>query len=139
MKNPKKRSKAKNDDPASWPVELDAMIAAPGYHRLLFENERVRVLRVRIPRGETVPVHTHRWPCMMYIERWSDFIRRDEMGRIIFDSRKAGPAPEPGTAIWSAPLPPHSAENVGSGEILNLIVELKEGISPKGSKPRRSR
>jgi hypothetical protein len=29
-----------------WPRELDALIAAPDSHRLLFENDRVRVLEV---------------------------------------------------------------------------------------------
>ncbi len=34
-----------------WPDSLDALRAAPNYHRLLFENDRVRVLEVRIPRA----------------------------------------------------------------------------------------
>jgi hypothetical protein len=118
--------------PLLWPESLDAMIAAPAHHQLLFENERVRILRARIPAGDTVPVHTHRWPSVLYIECWSDFIRRDETGAVVFDSRQAGPAREPGTAVWSAALPPHSVENVGSSEILILSVELKEAISPTG-------
>ena len=31
----------------------------------MFENDRVRVLEVRIAPGETVPVHTHRWPALI--------------------------------------------------------------------------
>jgi hypothetical protein len=27
----------------TWPTDLDALIAAPGYHSLLMENESVRV------------------------------------------------------------------------------------------------
>jgi len=69
------------------------MIAAPAHHQLLFENKRVRVLRVHIPAGDTVPVQTHRWPDILYLERCSDFIRRDGTGAIAFDSRQAGPAP----------------------------------------------
>ena len=42
------------------------MIAAPQYHRLVLENERVRVLDTVIPPGEIVPVHTHRWPAIYY-------------------------------------------------------------------------
>jgi hypothetical protein len=37
------------------------MIAAPRPHKRMFENERARILD-RVPPGETVPVHTHRWP-----------------------------------------------------------------------------
>ena len=34
-----------------FPSELDALVAAPGNHTLLFENERVRVLEFRETRG----------------------------------------------------------------------------------------
>jgi len=41
--------------------DLDAMIAAPGFHSVLFENGQVRVLEGRVPPGAVVPIHTHRW------------------------------------------------------------------------------
>jgi hypothetical protein len=31
-----------------WPDKLDAVVAAPGSHRVVFENERTRVLEVMI-------------------------------------------------------------------------------------------
>ena len=37
--------------PWPWPDSLDAMIAAPQYHSLVLENDRVRVLDTRIPVG----------------------------------------------------------------------------------------
>ena len=70
-----------------WPPELDAVIAAPKHHRLVFENDQVRVLDTRIPVGDTVPVHTHRWPAVYNTVRFSHFIRRDGEGKILFDSR----------------------------------------------------
>jgi hypothetical protein len=111
-----------------WPESLDALSAAPHHHALLFENEHVRVLETRIPPGDLVPVHTHRWPSVLYISSWSDFIRRDAHGTLIVDSRAAGSgAPlTPSTAIWSPALPPHSLENVGSTEIRVVSVELKQ-------------
>src|SRR4051794_29259361 len=39
---------------------LAALAAAPDYHRVLFENERVRVLDTRPPAGEQTPVHAPR-------------------------------------------------------------------------------
>ena len=48
--------------PWPWPPELDALIAAPKHHTLILENDRMRLLDTVIPVGETVPVHTHRWP-----------------------------------------------------------------------------
>ena len=42
-----------------WPAELDALIAAPEHHKLLFENEWVRVLDTSIPSGKMKHVHMH--------------------------------------------------------------------------------
>ena len=57
------------------------------YHRLVLENDRVRVLDTVIPVGEIVPVHTHRWPAVYYTIAAGDFIRRDGDGNVLFDSR----------------------------------------------------
>ena len=108
-----------------WPDSLDALSAAPRYHTLLFENEHVRVLETRIPPGACAPVHTHRWPSVLYIFSWSDFIRRDADGKLVVDSRAAGGGSPP-MVIWSPALPPHSLENVGSAEIRVVSVELKQ-------------
>lgn len=112
--------------PWPWRDSLDALVAAADYHRLLFENERVRVLEVRIGPGQLVPVHTHRWPSAVYVMRASDFIRRDGDGKLLFDSRTAGPPPATPTVQWTGALPPHSVENIGKSEILLITTELKE-------------
>lgn len=109
-----------------WPEKLDALEAAPTHHRRIFENDRVRVLEVCIPRGETVPVHTHRWPAILHLLSWSDHVRRDEAGKLNFDSRDSGTPPAVPSVIWSEPLPPHSLENVGQAELRVLSVELKD-------------
>jgi hypothetical protein len=108
----------------SWPDSLDALSAAPRHHTLLFENQHVRVLETRIPPGDIAPVHTHRWPSVLYVFSWSDFIRRDEAGTLLLDSRVAGSSTP--AVVWSPALPPHSLENVGSIEIWLLSVELKQ-------------
>jgi len=113
-----------------WPDSLDALIAAPRHHKLMFENERVRILEVRIPPGETVPVHTHRWPSAIYVAKQGDFIRRDGDGHLLFDSRTLGPPPTEPLVQWVPPLPPHSVENVGSIEILLISAELKPAELP---------
>jgi hypothetical protein len=108
-----------------WPDELDAMIAAASSHRKLFENDQVRYLEVIIRPGEFVPVHTHRWSSVIYVQSTSDFIRRDGEGRVLFDSRKAGLLPKTPAVEWLGPLPPHSVENVGTSVVHLLTVELK--------------
>ena len=109
-----------------WPDSLDALVAAPDYHRLLFENKRLRVLEVHIRPGELVPVHTHRWPGAVYVVSESDFIRRDGGGKLLFDSRTARRPPSPATVLWTEPLTPHSVENIGDSEIFLITTELKE-------------
>lgn len=107
-----------------WLDELDALIAAPEYHCLLFENEFVRVLDTNVPPGNTVPLHTHRWPSTLYILSWSDFVRRDGGGKIMIDSRAIA-TPAKGSAVWSEPLAAHTLENVGETELRVITVEVK--------------
>jgi hypothetical protein len=111
-----------------WPETLDALVAAPRHHRLILENDRVRVLDTRIAPGETVPAHTHRWPAVNHIHGWSDFVRRDGGGKVLVDTRgRPAPASLP-FAVWSEPLPPHTLENVGASELHVISVELKDWI-----------
>lgn len=118
------------NDPTSWPDALDALVAAANFHSLLLENDQVRVIQTLISPREIVPVHTHRWPAVMHILSWSDFVRRDQHGAVLLDTRgQAPPAPLPAIA-WSEPLPPHSVENVGNSIIRIIGVELKRpGVS----------
>jgi hypothetical protein len=89
------------------------------------ENDQVRVLRTRIPAGETTGLHTHCWPAVYLVESWSPFVRRDADGEVTLDSRTV-PGPErPAGPIWSPPLPPHTLENVGNDEIRLVSVEVK--------------
>ena len=108
-----------------WPDSLDALSAAPQHHILLFENDSVRVLETRIAPGDRAPVHTHRWPSLLYVFSWSDFVRRDADGQLVVDSRVASDGSPP-TVIWSPALPPHTLENVGATEIQVVSVELKQ-------------
>jgi hypothetical protein len=109
-----------------WPDSLDALVAAPSTHDLLFENEVVRVLDTRIASGETTAVHTHRWPGILYVVSVDHFVRRGGDGAVMLDTRDAG-LPDLGTAFWSEALPPHTLENVGSFEIRVIGFELKSG------------
>ena len=114
-------------EPWPWPDSLDALTAAPAHHTRLLENDRVRVVHTHIPPGDLVPVHTHRFPGVVYVITASDFVRRDDQGKVLFDSRQAAgsPAKTSPAVQWLDSLPPHSVENVGHSEISLVIVELK--------------
>lgn len=115
-----------------WPDKLDALTAAPEHHKLLFENEQVRVLDTCIPPGETTAVHTHQWPGTLYIISWSDFIRYDAEGKVMLDSRSLSAPPAPGAATWTEPLIPHSLKNIGSKDLHAISVELKSALPSAG-------
>ena len=56
-------------DPSTWAAELDAVTAAPKNHKVLFENDRLRVLEVILEPNEEEPVHHHRWPSVFVFDR----------------------------------------------------------------------
>jgi hypothetical protein len=112
--------------PWPWPETLDAMVAAPGFHTVLFEDERVRVLDGIVKPGELVPVHTHRWAGVLYILGTSDFVRRDPVGTVLVDTRVSHSTPRLGVASWAMPLTPHTFENVGTSDFHTLTVEMKD-------------
>jgi hypothetical protein len=113
------------EDNWQWPEELDALKAAPQHHKLLFENEIVRVLDTCIPPGEITAVHTHKWPASLYVISWSDFIRYDKDGNVMLDSRTLAKAPSPSTALWTEPLTPHALKNVGTKDLHVISCEIK--------------
>lgn len=110
---------------SDWLDCLDAVTAAPEHHRVLFENDEVRVLETFIPPGETTKVHTHCWPGALYIRSWTAFIRYDDHGKELFDSRSLSQPPEPGTSMWSGPLGPHYVQNIGSEPLHVIATEIK--------------
>ncbi|MEJ2291199.1 MAG: hypothetical protein P8Y13_12560 [Deinococcales bacterium] len=113
------------NDPAAWPEDLDALVAAPDHHTLLFETDSVRVLDTLIRAGDKTPVHTHRWPAVMVLLEWSPFVRTDDQGAVLVDSRQVPALASPAAALPSDPLPPHALENVGDNDIHIISVELK--------------
>jgi hypothetical protein len=56
-------------DPASWDPNLDAVAAAPRHHKVLFENDNLRVLEVILAPGDEEPVHHHRWPSVFVLDQ----------------------------------------------------------------------
>jgi beta-alanine degradation protein BauB len=86
--------------------------------KVVFENNRVRVLEVRIKPGEKLPMHSHP-PHLTYT--LSDF-----KGRWVGTDGEAT-IEEGKTSAWSwTEAITHASENVGTTEIHALAIELKE-------------
>jgi hypothetical protein len=56
-------------DPSTWDPALDAVVAAPKHHKVLFENENLRVIEVTLEPNDEEPVHHHRWPSVFVFDQ----------------------------------------------------------------------
>jgi hypothetical protein len=56
-------------DRQSWDPSLDAVAAAPKNHKVLFENDAIRVLEVILEADEEEPLHHHRWPSIFVFDQ----------------------------------------------------------------------
>lgn len=111
------------------PADLDAVAAAPGNHKVLLENDRVRVLQVEVAPGETEPVHEHRWPSVIHIQAaqpGTDVKYEVRGGKLVETGRFEFPAGTPPPAIWVPREEPHAVINRGTKPFRLLRVELKK-------------
>lgn len=100
--------------------KFDAILAAPDEHKLLFENDQLRILESFVPVGITVPFHTHQWDCIMIIIQGSCFRVETSSGEIKEE-------------IWGTLVDrfPGSLEsdiytNIGPEEFLAIAFEIKK-------------
>ena len=107
------------------PTGLDGPVAAPAHHRVVFENERVRVVDTLIRAGDTAPLHTHLVPHLLIVNSGSQFVRRDATGAILVDTRDHGPDYTIPPYAWNDGIGPHTLENLGPDDIVATAIELK--------------
>jgi quercetin dioxygenase-like cupin family protein len=108
-----------------WPDSLDAVLAAPGSHRVLFENEQTRVLEVTIGPGEREPEHTHAWPSVMVVHEPAR-IRYYTAGILTFTTpAQPAPAESAPQVSWLDPEGPHSVENNDDHVYRAFRIEFK--------------
>ena len=96
----------------------DPVAIAPHIYKVLMENERVRVLEVRMKAGAISPPHSH--PAVVAYTLAGGRLKVTCAGRepLVVDS-------QPGSVLWLDPQT-HSVENVGATETHDVVIELKE-------------
>ena len=109
----------------TWPASLDAVAAAPRNHRVVLENERVRVLDVTVAPGEREPLHAHCRSSVMYVIQEGVYRDYDAEGRVVEDVAVAPPSSQFPMTLWLGPQAPHSVHNLDSRPTRLLRVELK--------------
>lgn len=92
--------------------------AAPNVYKLLTENDRVRVLDVRVKPGEKTKMHSHP-DRVVYVlsDHRLKFTSADRQNKEL--ELKAG------QVLWIE-AGAHTTENIGNTEAHNLAVELKD-------------
>ena len=106
-------------------IDLDGPIAAPGHHRIVFENDHVRVIETVIRAGDTAPLHTHLTPHLTIVDSGSELIRRDADGGVLLEIRASAGGPGMPRYTWNDGIPAHTLENVGADDIVATTIELK--------------
>jgi hypothetical protein len=113
------------ESPWLWPDTMDALLAAPASHRVLLENDRIRVLEVVIEPGTREPEHTHQAASVMIVDGPAR-IRYYAGGTVRFESRSGSESPPSGIRVrWMEPEGPHSVENLDDRRYHAIRVELK--------------
>jgi len=97
--------------------ELDPCVSKPDAYHVLFENDRVRVLRYHDHPGHRTTVHAHPDSVMVTL---SSFRRRLGVG-----GRMAEVQLRAGEARW-LDAQQHYGENVGDTDTQAIFVELKD-------------
>ena len=98
--------------------KLDPINTDPKSYKVLFENERVRVLEFRDKPGDKVAMHVHPERLIYSFAPWRrKFFYPD--GKIEIAEGKAG------QVTWTPPIC-HAGENVGNTETHNLFIEFKK-------------
>ena len=109
-----------------WSASLDAPTAAPENHKVVFENERVRVLDVTVAVGGREKLHAHCWPSVLYVMFRGKLREWNADGKVIREVKETPPATAFPLTQWLEASPPHSIENLDSRPIHLVRIELKQ-------------
>jgi beta-alanine degradation protein BauB len=99
-------------------MAMDPVETNPGLYRVLFENDRVRVLEYVDRPGDATTPHAHPDSVMVSL---SSFRRRLTASGVDREVEIAA-----GGAFW-LPAQQHSGHNIGDTETHTIFVELKDG------------
>ena len=117
-------------NPSSY--KYDAVAAAPATHKVLFEDEHVRILEINLPAQASEHIHVHALPSVIMGEtggeggakfRYTEY--RMEDGKFVergFNEVE----PTPGyRAVWTGPEGPHAITNIGDVRVKFQRIEIK--------------
>lgn len=105
---------------AQLAMAQDVMKVAPDTHKVLLENDEVRVLSVLIKPGEKVPMHSH--PANV-----GYFLGPAKVKLTLPDGTTQEREIKADVASWSGPAT-HAVENIGATDLREVQIELKRPV-----------
>ena len=99
-------------------VALDPLKTLPKHYKLEFENDQVRVFRVKIGPHVALPLHEHARNRVLVCLTDQNFRVTTEDGKVVTQTHKAG------DVSWGAPTR-HKEENLSDTPFEALVVEPK--------------
>ena len=96
----------------------DAVRADPAHYSVSFENELVRLLRVKYGPGEKSVMHRHTASCVVFLT--------DQTFNFTLPDGTTEPASVPGGALGCSDGNVHLPQNIGSAAAEFIMVEFKD-------------
>ncbi len=122
----------------NWADSLDAIKAAPHNHKVLFENNQVRILEVTLDPYEFENLHTHALPSVMfgagndtsqfdiiYYPYGYDSLKHEYFAKDSIREHRGGQSNEPNEGNFMKPEGPHRIKNLSKTRIDVFRVEFK--------------
>jgi len=106
-------------DPKTWDPKLEATIAAPANHKIIYEDDDVRVLLVTLKPGEREKPHDHPWPSIMVVLN----VPRGGGGNIDAHGNRQPMSPLPASFVL-----PLVVRGAPSGTFRAIRIEFKHGF-----------
>ena len=107
---------------AIWGFAQDRKAVDPSM-KVLLENDRVRVQEHFLKPGEKIAMHSHPDKVIYALNDW-------KVRETLADGTTRVVEGKAGTARWGKATQ-HAVENIGTTEVRNIVIELKDGSPPK--------
>lgn len=112
---------------STYPIELHKNPVLSENRRILFENNKMRVLEIYLKPGQTEHVKKNHWPFVLYIQNPGDYMDYDDQANITADSRKIKKNKNDPRIIYKDAQTPFATVNVSKSKTIKLVrVEMKE-------------
>ena len=110
----------------------DAVTAAPEQHRVMFEDDHVRVLQINLPPFQQEPIHVHALPSVIEGEtggpggaKFAYIQYRFLDGKFIEIGRHEVSPTAGYRAVWTEPEGPHAIANLSGVPVRFTRIEIK--------------